>query len=113
MKNKDKYRNRDTHAKEYQQQKEVANKFTATDRMRRVFHWWNNNKTEQMHGFVLNVFLPKRSYYCQTIYGKARTFLAAGIGTRGYHNYYEFFYRHWGPNAACGSIILEATRPQT
>ena len=49
-----------------------------------------NNKTESIHEVVVNVFLlvPKRSYYCSTICGKARTYLAVSIDSLGYYGYY-------------------------
>jgi hypothetical protein len=47
---------------------------TVLDRMGRVvFHKFSTNKTEQIYSFVTNIFLMKRSYYCRTICGRART----------------------------------------
>jgi hypothetical protein len=62
--NKNMFRNKETHQKEYQQQFGVHSKYTEEGRLRRVFHEWTTNKTEQIHSLVTNVFLPKRSYYC-------------------------------------------------
>jgi hypothetical protein len=41
---------------------------------------------------VVNVFLPKRSYFCRTICGKARTFLAVSVDSLGYYEYYRRLY---------------------
>ena len=64
--------------------------------MRRVFHEWSTNKTEQIHSLVTNVFLPKRSYYCRTICGRARTHLAVSIDSLGYYEYYRRLYLELG-----------------
>jgi hypothetical protein len=85
-----------SNAKEYEQQKKIKDKFTEVDRMRRVYHEWMNNKVESVHGIVVNVFLPKRSYYCRTICGKARTFLAVSIDSLGYFEYYKQLYLDLG-----------------
>jgi hypothetical protein len=53
--------------------------------MRRFFHEFLTNKTEQIHLLVTNVFLPKRSFYCHTICGRARTSLAVSIDSLGYY----------------------------
>jgi hypothetical protein len=82
------FRNKETHQKEYHQQFGVHSKYTEEERLRRVFHEWTTNKTEQIiHSLVTNVFLPKRSYYCQTICGRARTYLAVSIDSIGYYKY--------------------------
>ena len=74
-----KYRNKVTHTKEYKQQLTVQSKFTTPERMNSVYHEHDNNKTESIHGVVTNQYLPKRSYFCRTICGKARTFLGVSI----------------------------------
>jgi hypothetical protein len=86
-KNKSMFRNHETHQKEYEQQFRVHSKYTEEDRLRRVFHEWSTNKTEQIHSLVTNVFLPKRSYYCQTICGRARMYYAVSINSLGYYEY--------------------------
>jgi ribosomal protein L32 len=69
--------------------------------MRRVFHEFSTNKTEQIHSLVTNVFLPKRSYYCRTIYGKARTYLAVSIDSLGYYKYNKLLYHELGLDMSC------------
>jgi hypothetical protein len=91
-KNKNMFRDKEKNKKEYQQQLDIQEKLTKGDRMRRVFHKFSTNKTDQIHSLVTNVFLPKRSYYCQTICGRARTFLAVSISLLGYYNYIEQLY---------------------
>jgi hypothetical protein len=92
LKYKHKYRNKETHAREYAQQLIIVLKFTEDGRLARVYHLWLNNKTESIHGLIVNIYLPKRSYFCQTICGKARTFLAVSIGLLGYYEYYKILY---------------------
>jgi hypothetical protein len=90
------FRNKETHQKEYHQQFGVHSKYTEEDRLGRVFHEWTTNKTEQIHSLVTNVFLPKRSYYCQTICGRARTYLAVSIDSIGYYEYSRRLYLELG-----------------
>jgi hypothetical protein len=93
---KGKYRNKGTHAKEYEQQRAVKDKFMSEPRMRRCFHQFCNNKTEQIHGFVVNVFLPKNSFFCTTICGRARTWLACSLDSLGFEEYYRELYLELG-----------------
>ena len=64
--------------------------------MRRCYHQFSNNKTEQLHGFVVNVFLPKQSYYCRTICGQARTYVATSVDSLGFEGYYKRLYERLG-----------------
>jgi hypothetical protein len=64
IKGKGKYQNRETHEREYKQQLQVKEKYLAPARLRMCFHEFCNNKTEQIHGLVVNVFLPKRAFLC-------------------------------------------------
>jgi hypothetical protein len=89
---KHKYRNRDTHEKEYQQQYLVFLKKLSSERMWRAYHKWCNNKTEQIHGLIVNTFMHKRSYFCRTICGKARTYLGVSINSLGFLEYYRLLY---------------------
>jgi hypothetical protein len=89
-------RNKETHQKEYQQHFGVHSKDTKEDKLIRVFHEWSTNKTEQIHSLVTKVFLPKRSYYCQTICGRARTYLAVSIDSLGYFEYNQRLYLELG-----------------
>jgi hypothetical protein len=93
---KNKYRNRGIHQKEYEQQLVIQQKFTEPDRLRRVYHEFSTNKSEQIHSLVTNVFLPKRSYYCRTIWGRARTYLAVSIDFLGYYDYNKLLYLELG-----------------
>jgi hypothetical protein len=73
--------------KEYVQQLKVKKKYLSTASMRWCYHEFCNNKTEQLHGFVVNVFLPKRSYFCRTICGRARRYLAMTLDSLGFEEY--------------------------
>jgi hypothetical protein len=70
----------------------VKKKYLSPVRMRRCYHEFCNNKTEQLYGFVVNVFLPKRNYFCRTICGRARTYLAMSIDSLGFEGYYKQLY---------------------
>jgi hypothetical protein len=61
VKNKGKFRDKVKKEREYHQQLKVKKKYLSPVRMRRCYHAFCNNKTEQLHRFVVvNVFLPKR-----------------------------------------------------
>jgi hypothetical protein len=47
---------------------------------------------EQIHGLIVNTFMHKRSYFCATICGRARTFLAVSIDSLGFLDYYTQLY---------------------
>jgi hypothetical protein len=100
-KNKNKFRDKEKNGKEYEQQLEIQMKFTETDWMKRVFHELSTNKTEQIHSLITNVFLPKRSYYCRTICGRARTYLAVSIDSLGYLEYSKRLYLELGLDLSC------------
>ena len=61
-------------------------------RLRMCFHEFCNNKTEQIHGLVVNVFLPKWAFLCRTICGRSRTYMAVGIDSVGYEAYFRELY---------------------
>jgi hypothetical protein len=83
---KGKFRDKLKNEKEYHQQLKLKKKYLSRVRMRRYYHEFCN-KTEQLHGFVVNIFLPKRSYFCRTICGRARTYLAMSIDSLGFEEY--------------------------
>ncbi len=93
---KGKFRDKIKNRKEYEQQMQVKKKYLSTPRLRRCYHEFCNNKTEQLHGLVVNVFLPKRSYFCRTICGRARTYLAMSVDSLGYEGYYRKLYEELG-----------------
>jgi hypothetical protein len=103
VKKKGKFRVKLKNEKEYHQQLKMKKKYLSTVRMRRCYHEFCNNKTEQLHGFVVNVFLPKRSYFCRTICGRARTYLAMSIDSLGFEEYYKQL------SAALGMTMSSAT----
>jgi hypothetical protein len=93
---KGKFRDKEKNAREYVQQLKVKNKYLSTDRMRRCYHGFCNNKTERLHGFIVNVFLPKQSYFCRTIGGRARTYLVMSLDSLGFKEYFEELYAQLG-----------------
>jgi hypothetical protein len=94
--NKNKFRDKEINQREYQQQLKIKEKFLSPSRMRRLYHNYNNNKTEQIHGMVVNVFLPKNSYFSKTICGRARTYLAVSIDSLGFEQYYRRLHEEIG-----------------
>jgi hypothetical protein len=69
-KNKHKYRDKVANKREHEQQFEIRERFMLRPRMKRVWHKWKNNKTEEIHALVVNVFLPKKSFFSLTICGR-------------------------------------------
>jgi hypothetical protein len=91
---KGKFRDKEKNPKEYVQQLKVKNKYLSATRMRRCFHEFCNNKTEQLHGFVVNVFLPKNSYFCRTICGRQGK--AMSLDSLGFEEYFKELYAKLG-----------------
>jgi hypothetical protein len=89
---KGKFRDKVKSEREYHQQLKVKKKYLSPVRMRRCYHEFYNNKTEQLQEFVVNVFLSKRSYFCRTICGRARTNLAMIIDSLRFKEYYKQLY---------------------
>jgi hypothetical protein len=61
VKEKRKYRDKETHEREYKQQLQVKEKYLTPERLSKCFHEFCNNKTEQIHGLVVNVFYRNNS----------------------------------------------------
>jgi hypothetical protein len=93
---KGKYRDKKTHEREYKQQLQVKEKSLLPARLRMCFHEFCNNKTEQIHGFVVNVFLPKRVFLCWTICSRSCTYMAVGVDSIGYKAYFKELYDDLG-----------------
>ncbi len=70
----------------------VAVKDVDVTRTRRCFHQFCNNKTEQIHRLVIDVFLRKRAYFCCTTCSKAGMHMAVGIDSVGYKEYFKELY---------------------
>jgi hypothetical protein len=96
VKGKRKYRDKETHEREYRQQLQVKEKYLSPERLSKCFNEFCNNKTEQIHGLVVNMFLPKRTFPCQTIYGRSSTYMAVGIDLVGYEVYFKELYGDLG-----------------
>jgi hypothetical protein len=65
VKGKGQYRDKETlHEKECNLQRLLGEKYLSTTRLKRCFHEFCHNKTEQIQGLVVNVFLPKQAYFC-------------------------------------------------
>jgi hypothetical protein len=96
VKGKRKYRDKETHEREYRQQLLVKEKYLSPERLSKCFHEFCNNKTEQIHGLVVNVFLPKRTFLCRTICGRLRTYMAVKIDSVGYEAYFKELYDDLG-----------------
>jgi hypothetical protein len=93
IQNKGKFRDKIKNKKEYEQQMKVKKKYLSTIRLRWCYHQFCNHKMEQLHRLVVNVFLPKRSYFYRTICGRARTYLAMSVDTLGFEEYYKELYK--------------------
>jgi hypothetical protein len=96
VKGKRKYRDKETHEREYKQQLQVKEKYLSPERLSKCFHEFCNNKTEQIHGLVVNVLLPKRAFLCGTICGRSCTYMAVGIDSSGYKAYFKELYDDLG-----------------
>jgi hypothetical protein len=82
-----KYRCKVKHTELYEQMSTIHNTFTDVWNLREIYHEYHSNKCESLNGFITK-FLPKHKHYCRTIINRARTYLAIGIDSVGYKNYY-------------------------
>jgi hypothetical protein len=53
-----------------------------------LYHDVHSNKCESINGFVTK-FLPKKKHFCRTIANPGRRYLALGIDSLGYEEYYR------------------------
>jgi hypothetical protein len=72
----------------YLQILEVWNTYCSDQALRDIHHEWHTNKCESMNKFITK-FVLKSTHLCRTIAGKARTFLAVGLDSVGYEDYYR------------------------
>jgi hypothetical protein len=70
--------------KEYQQQLLVEEKFLEPKRMQVIYHKFCNHKTEEIHGMVINVAMPKQSYFCN--YHPSHVFISWGTTKSCFHH---------------------------
>ena len=68
---------------------EIWNTYYCSDKaLRDIHHEWHTNKCESMNRFITK-FINKSSHLCRSIVGKARTYLAVGLDSVGYEEYYR------------------------
>ncbi len=72
----------------YQQLLEIWEVYCTDESLKDVHHRWHTNKCESMNKFITK-FVNKSSHQCRTIVGKARTYVAVGIDSVGYEEYYR------------------------
>jgi hypothetical protein len=86
------YRCKVKNANLYQQLLDIWNQFCTDESLREVHHEWHTNKCESMNQFITK-FIRKCSHLCMTIVGRARTYLAVGIDSVGYEDYYRSLFQ--------------------
>jgi hypothetical protein len=62
--------------------------FTTEEGLRDLYHDVHSNKCESINGFVTKV-LPKKKHFYRTIADPGRTYLALGIDSLGYQEFYR------------------------
>jgi hypothetical protein len=96
LKNKDKpeelkklfYGSKDTDKAIYEQILEIWNTYCSDQALHEIHHEWHTNKCESMNKFITK-FINKSTHLCRSIVGKARTYLAVGLDSIGYEEYYR------------------------
>ena len=68
--------------------KDIHDPYTTDEQLRAIHHPFDTNRNELFNKIVTK-FVPKTSYLCRTICGKGRVYIAAGIDSVGYSNYYN------------------------
>ena len=82
------YRSKEKDSLLYQQLFEIWEVYCTDEALKEVHHEWHTNKCESMNQFITK-FIRKSTYLCRTIVGKGRTYLAVGIDSIGYEDYYR------------------------
>jgi hypothetical protein len=90
-----KYRCKVKHTELYEQMSTIHNTFTDVWNLQEIYHEYHSNKCESLNGFITK-FLPKHKHYCRTIINRARTYLAIGIDSVGYNEYYGVLWKMLG-----------------
>jgi hypothetical protein len=90
-----KYRCKVKHAKLYEQMATIHNTYMDVWNLRDIYHKVHLNKCEILNGFIIK-FLPKHKHYCCTVVNQARTYLAIGIDSLGYLQYYGLLWKMLG-----------------
>jgi hypothetical protein len=83
-----KYRSLDDDKELYLQFEKIHVAFTTEEALRDLYHEVHSNKCESINGFITK-FLPKKKHFCRTIANPGRTYLALGIDSLGYQEYYR------------------------
>jgi hypothetical protein len=82
------YRDKVTDDWLYEQLEEIWELYCTDESLREVHHSYHTNKCESMNKFITK-FVDKSLHLCRTIVGKARTYVAVGIDSVGYEEYYR------------------------
>jgi hypothetical protein len=67
---------------------EIWEQYCTDESLEEVHHEYHTNKCESLNKFVTK-FVDKSVHLCRTIVGKARTYVAVGIDSVGYEEYYR------------------------
>jgi hypothetical protein len=88
----------------YDQILEIWRTYCSDKPLRDIHHEWHTNKCESMNNFICK-FIPKTTHLCMSIVGQARTYLAVGLDSVGYEDYYRTLFGilglHYNENV-CG-----------
>jgi hypothetical protein len=82
------YRCKDKNAELYTQLLAIWEVYCTDECLKEVHHKWHTNKCESMHQFITK-FVRKCYHLCRSIVGKARMYLAVGLDSVGYEEYYR------------------------
>ena len=89
--NENYYRSKETHKILYGQLKTLHDLYVSDESLRDMHHSFDTNKNECFNKLVTK-FVPKTSYLCGSVAGKARVYVAAGIDSVGYVSFYSALY---------------------
>jgi hypothetical protein len=62
--------------------------FTTEDALKEIFHELHSNKCESLNGMITK-FIPKVKHLCRTLSNKSRTYMAIGLDSVGYEEYFR------------------------
>ena len=71
--------------------KDIHHLYLTEAHLSEIHHLFDTNRNKLFNKLVTK-FVPKTSYMCRSICGKGRVYIAAGVDSVGYRQYYNTLY---------------------
>jgi hypothetical protein len=81
----------------YDQLKPHHDAFTSKKALLEVWHKYHSNKCELLNNMITK-FVPKKKHMCRTLSNKSRIYMAIGLDSVGYKEYFQRLFHKLGVN---------------